>query len=143
VAAPADRAELGDFSAVDLDGSAWRLIDHRGQVVLVNLFATWCPPCQEETPGLVALSKKYADRGVRVVGVSLDEGGRDVLLPFIRQYGIPYPILLPPANSPFTHVQAIPVTFLIDQQGRVAKRYEGAVNQATFEHDIEHVLAPS
>jgi peroxiredoxin len=141
ISAPGDRHDLGDFTALDVNGKPWRLIDHRGQVVLLNLFATWCPPCQEETPGLVAVSRKYADQGVRVVGVSLDEGGRDVLLPFIQQYKIPYPILLPPDNSPFAQVETIPITFLIDREGRVAKRYDGPVNQATFEHDIKQVLA--
>lgn len=140
VAAPADRHSLGDFSAVDLQGHAWRSIDHRGQVVLVNVFATWCPPCREETPGLVAISKKYADRGVRVVGVSVDENGPEVLPAFVRQYGIDYPVVLPPNDSPFGRIEAIPVTFLLDREGRVAKRYDGAVDRATFERDIEHVL---
>jgi thiol-disulfide isomerase/thioredoxin len=139
--AAGDRQGIGDFVAADLSGNAWRINDYRGQVVLVNIFATWCPPCQEETPGLVALSRQYAGKGLQVVGVSLDEGGKSVIEPFVKQYKIDDPVLLPDANSPFARIQAIPVTYLVDQQGRVAKRYEGAVTQSTFEHDVKQLLA--
>ncbi len=138
--ASADRQTMGDFSAADLSGKPWRIADYRGQVVLVNVFATWCPPCREETPGLVELSNQYAGKGLQVVGVSLDEQGKSVLEPFVKEYKIKYPVLLPDVNSPFTRIQSIPVTFLIDQQGRVAKRYEGAVTRRTFEHDVKRLL---
>lgn len=141
VKAAIDRNGALSFSAPGADGKTWRLGDHRGQVVLLNIFATWCPPCRQETPGLVNLSKKFAGKAVDVVGVSVDEGGPAVVEKFARQYDVPYPILYPSSDNPLTSaVQAIPVTLLIDKQGRVAKRYVGATEESTFAGDIEQVL---
>jgi peroxiredoxin len=129
------------FSAPDLNGTPWHLSDQRGKVVLLNIFATWCPPCRQETPGLVKLSRQFAGKQVAFVGVSVDEGGSAVVEKFVKQYDIPYPVLFPPAGDPLTaNVQAIPVTLLIDSQGRIAKHYVGAVDESTFAHDIEQVL---
>jgi peroxiredoxin len=129
------------FSADDLSGAPWHLSDQRGKVVLLNIFATWCPPCRQETPGLVKLSRQFAGKQVAFVGVSVDEGGSAVVEQFVKQYGIPYPVLLPQPGDPLTAgVQAIPVTLLIDSQGRIAKHYVGAVDESTFARDIEAVL---
>jgi peroxiredoxin len=138
---PEARTGTMEFSAADLNGTTWKLSAHRGKVVLLNVFATWCPPCRQETPGLVRLSKEFAGKGVSVVGVSMDEGGAGVVEQFVKEYNITYPVLLPPASDPLTAgIQAIPVTFLIDRQGRLAKHYVGAVEQSTFARDIEEVL---
>ena len=135
------RREMPDITLSDLDGRTWRLRDHAGQVVLVNFWATWCPPCREETPGLVHLAKSYRDKGVAVVGISMDEGGEEAARKFARDYRVGYPILLPDARFPFANgVEDLPTSLLIDQHGKVAKTYIGAVNEATFNRDIDRLL---
>ena len=135
------RREMPDITLSDLDGRTWRLRDHAGQVVLVNFWATWCPPCREETPGLVHLAKYYRDKGVAVVGISMDEGGVPAARKFARDYSVSYPILLPDGRFPFANgVEDLPTSLLIDQHGKVAKTYIGAVSETTFNRDIDKLL---
>jgi len=137
----AHRREMPDITLSDLNGRTWRLRDHAGQIVLVNFWATWCPPCREETPGLVHLDRYYRDRGVVVVGISMDEGGRDAAKKFAEEYRVGYPILLPDERFPFANsVEDLPTSLLIDQRGKVAKTYIGAVNEETFDRDIDRLL---
>jgi len=119
----------------DLHNRAWNLSAHRGGIVLVNFWATWCPPCREEIPGFISLSK--SEPSLQVVGVALDEGGGDVVRRFAVTAGITYPVLLPPASSPFFNaIQTLPTTFLIDKEGRIAKEYVGAVSQGTLQRGL-------
>jgi thiol-disulfide isomerase/thioredoxin len=135
------RATVPDMSFVDLNGRTWRLSDHRGQVVLLNFWATWCPPCREETPGLVRLAKEYANGGLAIMGISMDDGGAKVVRQFVSEYGIPYPVGFPPATSTLANaVQALPTTFLVDRQGRLAKTYVGEASERTFRTDIDRLL---
>lgn len=69
-----DRARMADLVMPQLDGSSWRLSDHRGEVVLINYWASWCAPCRQETPGLIDLARDYRYKGLSIVGVSMDEG---------------------------------------------------------------------
>lgn len=125
---------------------AWRLADHRGQVVLINYWATWCEPCREELPGLTQLSRSFAASDFAIVGVSLDDGPNVParVEQFAQQFRIPYPIAFPPPE--ITHSPrdvAIPTTVLIDRHGRIAKTYTGAVEQRDFTADIATLLAES
>jgi Thiol-disulfide isomerase and thioredoxins len=125
-----------------LNGGTWRLREHRGQVVLINLWATWCGPCREETPGLVQLFKDDGPKGLAVVGLSLDVGGRDKVGAFARQFHVPYPIVFPePMSQLADTVEAVPTTMLLDKDGRVARVYVGAIERAVFAEDVETLLA--
>lgn len=135
----ADRHSQAGFKLPDLNGGVWKSSDHHGQVILVNFWATWCPPCRMETPGLVRLANEYRPKGVEVVGVAMDEGDTDVVRQFVRSYRVPYPILLPTGNLT-AQIESLPTTFLIDRQGRIAKSYVGAVTEATFRKDIDSLL---
>jgi thiol-disulfide isomerase/thioredoxin len=139
---PEGERRAGDgLDLPDLGGAVWRLDERRGRVVLINYWATWCPPCRAETPGLVRLAEEYGPRGLEVVGVSLDED-RAAIRPFVEEYRVPYPILLPPdLGSLRPAVEALPTTVLYDRGGRVAKRYTGAVSESTFRADVESLLA--
>lgn len=141
VAPESERKASESFALPALDGKVWKLDEHRGQVVLVNFWATWCPPCRAETPGLVRLANDYRSQGLEVVGISLDED-TGAIRPFIDEYQIPYPILLPSdqANLPLL-VEALPTTLLYDRQGRIAKRYVGGVAESIFKADVERLLA--
>jgi thiol-disulfide isomerase/thioredoxin len=125
-----------------LKGGQWSLSEQRGKVVLVNFWATWCPPCRMETPGLVSIAKRYAGQGVEVVGISMDDAPLRAVPPFVSQYGIPYPILLPSASSPFsTSIESLPTSLLIDRNGRVARTYYGMVDERMLAHDIDQLLS--
>ncbi|MBA2704725.1 MAG: TlpA family protein disulfide reductase [Blastocatellia bacterium] len=135
-----ERKAGGSFTMTNLDGNLWKLDQQRGKVVLVNYWATWCPPCRVETPGLVRLANEYQSRGVEIVGVSLDEDA-GAIRPFIDDYKIPYPILLPADKSNLSlMIEALPTTLLYDRQGRLAKRYTGAVSESIFRADVESLL---
>ena len=145
------RQIVADLTGRDLNGNLWSLRDQKNKVVLVNYWATWCPPCRQETPGLVNVAKRYAGRGLSVVGVSLDTGGSaatGAVRDFARRYAVPYPLILAEENPAMVTpsiaaVQAIPTTLLLDRQGRVAKTIMGAVDEAALRTDIETLLAES
>lgn len=143
---PARRQSVSDFTFSEWGGGQWRLSDHRGQVVLINFWATWCPPCREETPGLVHLAREMPSKDVTVVGVSMDDDSTPIG-GFVKAYRIPYRILLPPPNSPLLgSVESLPTSLLIDRNGRIARSYVGAVSESTFAGDIQELLkeaAPS
>ncbi len=141
VAPASERKATADFALPDIDGKRWSLAEHRGRVVLVNYWASWCPPCRQETPGLDRLANEYRGKGVEVAGISLDED-LTAVREFVAEYQISYPILLPSNPSDLTTtIESIPVSLLYDRKGRLAKRYVGAVSEATFKRDIEQLLA--
>lgn len=135
-----DRKVTSNFKASGLEGGEWDLADHRGRVVVINYWATWCPPCRMETPGLVRFADTYKDRGVDVAGVSLDED-RSLIAPFVASYGIKYPILLEAAHSDVpAGDMVLPTTFLYDKDGRLAKKYTGIVLESTLNIDVDLLL---
>jgi len=136
-----ERKVMPELVMTQLDGGTWRMADHRGQVVLVNYWATWCGPCWEETPGLIRLSKELGPKGLAVVGVSIDEGGRETVQKFVDEFRVPYPVVMPERLSQMEFgLAGVPTTLLVDRQGRVAKTYVGAVRQADFKSDVETLL---
>ena len=141
---PDRRVAMPEFQAAGLDGhTAWKLSDHRGKVVLLNFWASWCPPCRMETPGLVRLAREYAGKGLEVAGVAMDDSDQlGAVRRFVSERQIPYPILLPPPGDPLAaKVESLPTTLLIDPQGRVAKTYYGAESENVFRQDIDRLLA--
>jgi thiol-disulfide isomerase/thioredoxin len=125
-----------------LNGDKWSLSEQRGKVVLVNFWATWCPPCRVETPALVGLHRKYAERGFTVAGVAMDEEPWSTVPDFMKKYGIVYPILTPTEQlSLIDRVESLPTSILIDKSGRIARTYVGLVTESGLSDDIEAVLA--
>jgi thiol-disulfide isomerase/thioredoxin len=140
VAPHAERKTGANFILKDMNGADWNFGDKRGKVVVVNYWATWCPPCRVETPGLVNVADEYRERGVEMVGVTLDENLADVP-PFVEKYRIKYPILLPGADPNLSpEGMALPTTFLYDKNGNLAKKYTGIVLESTLKSDIEILL---
>jgi cytochrome c biogenesis protein CcmG, thiol:disulfide interchange protein DsbE len=124
-----------------LDGGEWRMADHRGEVVLINYWATWCGPCQMETPGLVSLARDLRLKGLAVVGVSMDDGDRKKVRDFVERFQVSYPVVFPEAMSQLgLGMEGLPTTILVDRNGRVAKTYVGAVRRSDFEADVNAVL---
>lgn len=142
VKAPKDRHALVDLAFPQLNGGSWRLSDHRGEVVLLNYWASWCGPCRQETPGLIQLSRDYRYKGLSIVGVSMDEGGKPAVEGFLSEFHMPYPVLMPDLASPSAPaIEALPTTVLVDRNGLVAKSYVGAVREAVFRADVDRLLA--
>jgi peroxiredoxin len=107
-----------------LDGGEFRLSDLRGQVVVVNVWATWCPPCRVEMPGFVKLQREF-DGDVQFVGLSTDDSVEDVRR-FAEQMEINFPLLVGPNRSGNAyHVPVLPTTFLIDRHGHIRFVHEG------------------
>lgn len=131
------------WSLKDVDGKTVSSADFKGKVVLLDFWATWCPPCKAEIPSFVELQKTYGDKGLVVVGVSLDEEGARVLKPFMKQFGINYPVVLGDLKTAqaFGGVRSIPTTFIISRDGRIAGRHVGLVSKADFEKAIKPLLA--
>jgi thiol-disulfide isomerase/thioredoxin len=123
-----------------LDGEKWSLHENRGRVVLMNFWATWCEPCRTETPMLVKLGKEYKPRGLDIVGIALDEDGAEPIKKFVAEYRIVYPILLPVPGSRLSQMEPVPTTLLIDSEGRLAKKYVGAMPEEVLREDIEKLL---
>jgi peroxiredoxin len=138
----ASKTAAPDWQLSDVDGKTVKLSDFKGKVVILDFWATWCPPCRAEIPGFIAIQKKYADKGFTMVGVSLDEQGASVVKPFMRQLGMNYPVVIGNQRivSDYGGITAIPTTFVIDRQGNVVAAYQGFTDQSTFESVIQPLL---
>jgi thiol-disulfide isomerase/thioredoxin len=131
-------APVADFSVTDLEGKTISMASLRGKVVLVNFWATWCPPCRAEIPDLVELQQKYRDR-LMVLGISEDEAGVDAVKEFAAEHKINYPIVMttPELEKIFSGVSALPTTFVIDPEGRIQQRHTGMLNAKTTELETQ------
>lgn len=136
------RKAASDFALQDGSGRQVSLKDYRGKVVLLDFWATWCHGCKLEIPWFADFSRKYRDRGVVVVGVSLDDDGWKVVTPFIKTAQIPYGIVLGnDAVSKAYGIQNMPDTFLIDREGRIAAAYNGVVDQQNVDDNLRALLS--
>lgn len=126
----------------DVDGKTVKSSDFDGKVVILDFWATWCPPCKMEIPGFVELQKKYGDKGLVVIGVSLDEQGPGVVKPFMEQFAINYPVVMGDAKivQDFGGIEGIPTTFVIDRKGNVISGHTGYAPKETFEKEVEPLL---
>lgn len=138
------RGAVTNITIADLQGNRWNLADHRGKVIVLNFWATWCPPCRQETPGLVQLANSYREKNLAVLGISMDVGNPKVVRDFVYEFKIPYPVaLLDERLSLASTVQALPTTLLIDKHGRLAKTYLGGASESTFRADVDALLRES
>ncbi len=131
-----------DFTLTNQNGQKVNLSDYRGKVVILDFWATWCPPCKAEIPGFVSLYNKYKDNGLVVLGVSLDRDGWSSVRPFIKNYKISYPVMLGTQNvvQAYGNIQSIPTTFVLDKQGKIRQKYVGLTRSAQFENDFRTLI---
>jgi thiol-disulfide isomerase/thioredoxin len=125
-----------------VDGAVVQSEDFKGKVVLVNFWATWCPPCRKEIPSLMKLQDKYGDKGFSVLGISMDEGGRKNVKKFVDKLEVNYPIIIGSSKHAraFGGVIGIPVTFLVDREGTIVKRLDGYVTEKVLERELTKIL---
>lgn len=113
------KRQNADFTLTDLQGKTWHLQDMKGKVVLVNFWATWCPPCRKEMPDLNALYNKFKDQGFVVLAISDEESAK--VTPYIAEHKVSYPVMLDPGrkvNDAFI-VEGIPKSFVYDRSGKM------------------------
>jgi len=130
-----------DFALPTIAGKTTRLSDLRGQVVLVNLWATWCPPCRMEVPELVAAYDRYKGRGFTVLAVNQGEA-RDQVQAFAGQYGMAFPVLLDQDGAVLSSypTRGIPASFLVDRQGVLRQIVVGAMDRDELARLVEPLL---
>lgn len=132
-----------DFTLKTLDGQSVRLADFKGKVVLINFWATWCPPCVREIPRLVRISEKYADQGLVVLGVNTtfqDDPAK--VAQFVRDQNISYRVLLDPEGDASQKYPSrlMPTSYLIDRNGKVVYTKVGEVDEATLDEQVQSLV---
>ena len=138
-----DRTPAPDFVLADANGRRVTLSALRGQVVLLNFWATWCPPCTEEIPWFVQLEARRRTEGFAVLGISMDDDGWKAITPWASERNINYTIASgnKQVAQSYGGVHSLPSSFLIDKEGRIAVTYIGIVNREKCEADVAALLA--
>jgi cytochrome c biogenesis protein CcmG/thiol:disulfide interchange protein DsbE len=131
-----------DFTRTDFANKPLRLSDHRGKLVLLNFWATWCPPCREEMPLFSRWHRELEVKGLQVIGVSMDDDAA-MAKEFLVEYPVAYPVVMGDVKlaETFGGVLGLPLSYLIDAQGRVVARYQGEADLARMEAKIRELLA--
>ena len=132
-----------DFTLKDINGKSVNLASFKGQVILLDFWATWCGPCKVEIPHFVEFQRKYKDRGFTVIGLSVDDT-LEQLKPFAEQYQMNYPVLLGIGNEAIQEaygpIWGLPTAFVISRDGKICKKHMGLKTKAEFEKDILALL---
>jgi thiol-disulfide isomerase/thioredoxin len=129
-----DPEPVAAFTAADLDGRTISSSSYSGKVIIVNFWATWCPPCRAEIPDLIALQEKYRDR-LQIVGISEDEDSVDDVKRFVAEHRINYPIVMstPELTKLFPGVHALPTSFILDTHLRLVQKHVGMLRAGMTE----------
>jgi|SRR5579859_258006 len=131
-----------DFTLESLDGKNVRLADLRGKAVLLNFWATWCGPCKIETPWLVQLQNQYGPQGLQVIGVAMDDSGKEDIAKFAKEMGMNYPVLLgkESVGEAYGGVPALPESFFIGRDGKIVGKIMGLESRSEIEDSIKKAL---
>jgi cytochrome c biogenesis protein CcmG/thiol:disulfide interchange protein DsbE len=131
-----------DFHLPDLNGKIANLEDFRGKVLIINFWATWCPPCEEEIPKLNQLYEKYKNEGLVVIGIALDKDSLNLVEPFVRNKRVGYPILVGNEQmlTGLKDFSGVPTTLIVDRKGNIKKKYDGSFDKDELENSLKELL---
>ena len=131
-----------NFTLETLDGKNLSLSDLKGKAVVVNFWATWCGPCKIETPWLVELQNQYGSQGLQVVGVAMDDSGKDEIEKFAKDMGVNYPVLIgkEAVGDAYGGVPALPESFFVGRDGKIVDRIIGLKGRAEIEDSVKKAL---
>lgn len=131
-----------EFELASLSGQNVKLSGYRGKAVLLNFWATWCAPCKIEMPWFEDLYKQYKPQGLEIVGVSMDDGGKEEVERFVKEMKVNYTILQGSEKvaDNYGGVQFLPETFIIDRNGKIVKTLFGIHSESDFEDGIKQAL---
>jgi thiol-disulfide isomerase/thioredoxin len=136
-----DPSSAPPFLLKDLDGNVISTAAYRGKVVLINFWATWCPPCRDEIPEMIALASKYKDR-LQIIGVSMDDDPPAEVRAFTRAANMNYPVVMggDKLSDEYGGIPALPTTFVLDTNGRVVQKHMGLYPEEVYDHEIRALL---
>jgi peroxiredoxin len=142
IKAEKDRKPAPDFSLKDAGGAIVKLSDYHGKIVLLNFWATWCGPCEEEIPWFIGFQQEFKDRDFAVLGISVDEDGWDAVKPFVARRKVNYRVMLggEEVSQIYGNVENLPTTFIIDREGRIARTHIGLVSRNTYKQEILQLM---
>jgi thiol-disulfide isomerase/thioredoxin len=134
--------EAPDFTLPAVDGSIVKLSDYSGDVILVDFWATWCPPCIEMIPALSKIHRNYKDKGVTLLSVSMDNESLEFMANFVYESNIPYKVLLGnrKVGNLFGGVASIPTLFIIDRENKLVRKLMGYHSYGQLEDEIKKYL---
>ena len=137
-----------DFTFPDLDGRKVSLSDFRGKVVLVNIWATWCPPCRDEMPSMQKLYERFKGEHFEILAVSIDADGREAVAPFMQQMNLTFPVLLDPKEKirSLYGITGVPESFIVDRDGILVNKVIGPMDWSSprvFDFFQELIQTPS
>lgn len=131
-----------DFSLKSVDGKTVKLSDYKGKVVIIDFWATWCPPCRKGIPDLISIQNEFKDKVV-IIGISLDREKTIKDVPgFVKSYGINYPVVYGDDKVVIDYggIQSIPTAFVIDKNGNIADSHVGLTDKDTYVNKIKELL---
>jgi thiol-disulfide isomerase/thioredoxin len=131
-----------ELELTDTAGAVSSLVGYRGQVVLVNLWATWCPPCKQEMPALESFYRKYKDDGFVIVAINDGDPSQDVVQ-FVKEYGLSFPVWLDPtyiATEQAFKTLNLPSSFVIDRKGTIVLSWVGGIDKKTLEKYVTPII---
>jgi peroxiredoxin len=137
-----ERKAAPEFTLTDANGSPVKLSDYRGKVVLLNFWATWCGPCALEIPWFIEFQQDYKSRGFEVLGISMDDDGWAAIKPYVAEHKMNYRVLLgnDSVSQLYGGVDALPTSFVIDREGRIASVHVGLAGKNDYVNEIQSLL---
>ena len=139
-----DEQTAPEFSLIDTRGKKISLSDFRGKVVIIDFWATWCPPCRRGIPDLISLKKEYKNKVV-IIGISLDVQTKKDVVPFMKKMGINYPVVYATNGvvRAYGNIDAIPTSFVISKDGKIVNHHVGLTPKEVYKDEINKLLKQS